>query len=71
MNKKPEWIKIDETHYKCPRCDAVIQITKASGKESPKEWQQRLDGLLTAHLEEHERRDKLNRADADDSTAGG
>jgi hypothetical protein len=68
MDKKPEWIKIDQTTYQCPRCDALVQITRASGKESPAEWQKRLDRLLVAHLEEHERRDKLNQADKNGST---
>jgi hypothetical protein len=60
MKDKIEWIKIDETNYRCPLCDAVIEITRASGKESPKEWQQRLDRLLLAHLDEHKRRDQSN-----------
>jgi len=71
MDKKPEWIKIDQTNYQCPRCEAVVTITRASGKESPAEWQKRLDRLLSAHLEEHERRDKLNRADEDGDTKNG
>jgi hypothetical protein len=65
MDKKPEWVKIDQTTYHCPRCDALVQITRASGKESPAEWQKRLDRLLLAHLDEHQRRDKLTQADDD------
>ena len=52
---------MDETHYRCPwpECKAVLEITKPSGKESPKEWAERLDRRLTAHLDEHEARRKL------------
>lgn len=52
---KREWTRIDETHYRCPwpECKAVLEITKPSGKESPKECENRLDWRLTAHLDEH------------------
>jgi hypothetical protein len=70
MDKKPEWIKIDQTHYQCPRCDGIQDINRPSGKETEAEWNKRLEGRLLEHMEEHERRDKLSQAD-DDSTAGG
>lgn len=71
MDKKPEWIKIDETHYRCPMCDGIQEISRPSGKETPAEWAKRLEGRLLEHIEEHERRDKLTHADDDDSTADG
>jgi len=67
MDKRPEWIKIDETHYRCPRpdCDAVQEISRVSGKETEAEWKRRLEWRLLEHLDEHKRRDSLKEADKD------